>query len=266
MKHDNIIKNGLFVIILIVSIIIVLSTSGIKTILQNIAFSVIAAYIFYFITVSLPNRTNAKKARIILAVPLSNIQKSIFRMLAILNGVISINKNGRICYMAGVQSMQDRVYFKIDGVLFAEKLNSFLLHERKSITHNINKIISNPIYKYLDNKTFALISELRTLTPLNKGLDFVAKYEVSVVPQSFEEFSKDLDKMLSILIELSGHKIEPSSELQDPVERELYDESRKDIDLAAIDKPLLKQASMAFYKIKDYPQICVIMDNASQED
>lgn len=266
MKHDNIIKNGLFITVFMVSIIIVLSTAGITTILQNIAFSVIAAYMFYFITVYVPNKTNAKKAKIILKVPLYNIQKSMFRMLSILNGIITINKNGRICFIAGVQGMQDIVYFKIDGTLFAEKPSSFLLHERKSISSNINKIISNPIYKYLDNKTFALISELRTLAPLNKGLDFVTNYEVSTVPQSFDEFSKDLDKMLSILIELSGHKIEPSSELQDPVERKQYDESRKDIDFVANDKPILKQTSMAFYRIKDYPQICVIMDNISQED
>lgn len=263
MKHDNIIKKGLFIMVIVSSIIGVLSTTGIMTILQNVAFSIIAAYIFYFITVYVPNKTNAKKARIILKVPLSNIQQSMFRLLAILNGVISINENGRICFISGVQSMQEKVYFKIDGVLFAEKLSSFLLHERNAIKNSINKMISNPIYKYLDEKTFALISELQTLAPLNMGLDFVAKYEVSTIPQSFDEFAEHLHKMLSILMELSGDKRKPTSELQDPVERKQYDQARKEVDSAASYTPVLNERCKAFYKTKDSPQICVLIDNKS---
>ncbi|MBP9999459.1 MAG: hypothetical protein KBT14_02050 [Proteobacteria bacterium] len=139
----------------IMFIIIPLFTDGyLFCIMQNIGFSILAAYVFYFVSVFMPRKEKQKQAWKILNSDKVNIISDMGNIIAIINGFMEIMSDNTIRSKSGfIIDGQAIIRFKINNVLYAENIRYFVKHYTQQLKRDIYSIITNRCFSNLDDES-----------------------------------------------------------------------------------------------------------------
>lgn len=231
-KYQSFLFYGVLVLSIIFILIPILKHNFLFNILQNIGFSVLAAYIFYFITFYIPQTIKQKQATKILHTPMFNIVLYMKYIIAIFNKYIKITEdNCIICQNDFIKSETATIYFKINNLLYKENISFFIKHSAQLLKKSMDKVINNRCFHNLNDETIDNILRLQS-SEFFKHItsDFTLKTDDDI---RYGDLCKEYNEFITIYMFLSKSKEIPTAQELTSQEKTHYDSTIELITLSS---------------------------------
>ena len=211
--------------------------TSLSSALLNISFSVIAAYIFYFVSVYLPNKIKCIQAKNLLSNDLCEIHNSLNNILAVFNGFLSISEENIFQDPTHLLN-SGTIHFKVGKTLYGENLTKFISFYITKFNKHLNRVISSNEFHDLDNQTiYSLLFLHRStffkyinLAIINPKDKFATRY--GNVYNNYLEIKKTFsalfnDKNSPQIHMMTKEELEHYKQLRIPIPLEIKNEIRK---------------------------------------
>jgi len=221
----------------------------------NIEYSLIAAYIFYFITVYIPQQKKQKIAKKVLKPFITRLKDPLSMLLAIFDNLITCDEEGIVHLHRNIANFSASIYFKRNDIIYKDSLSFILQKEAKNLSRSLNKIISNPLYQYLENNLTEKLGQLQTINIE----DHITRLILSPYCSN-----KEIYKIILLLRDIFSYLF---NKIQNDFQFPLNKEDKRYYDTTATEmKKVISQQQL--YKIKQilFNHVCIYIDNSNVDE